>query len=49
MHPSTLSALTFAAVVTAAPAAAQGVLGHAAAQFLATLSAEEHAAADVAV
>ena len=45
MHRSTLSALTFAAVVTAAPAAAQAGLSDAALRFLGTLSAEEHAEA----
>ena len=45
MHRSTWSALTFAAVVTAAPAAAQAALSDAALRLLATLNADEHAAA----
>ena len=45
MHRPTLSALTFAAVVTAAPAAAQAGLSDTALRFLATLDADEHAAA----
>lgn len=43
MHPSTGSALAFAAIVmVAAPAAAQAPLSGAASSFLATLSADEH-------
>ena len=46
MHPSTASALAFAAIIVAAsPAAAQAPLSDAASSFLATLSADEHAEA----
>ena len=45
MHPATASAMILAAIVTAAPATAQSALGDAAARFLATLSADEHAQA----
>lgn len=45
MHPATASALVFATIVTALPAAAQATLSDQASRFLATLSADEHAQA----
>ena len=45
MHRPILSVLTFAAVVAAAPAVAQAEISDTASRFLATLNADEHAAA----
>ena len=45
MRPASASALMFAAIVMAAPAAAQSGLSDSASRFLSTLSADEHAQA----
>ena len=45
MHPASASALMFAAIVMAVPAAAQSGLSDAASRFLSSLNADEHAQA----